>query len=97
MTVNPLTVSTFRFVVEHLERAEPDRLRSMLSSFILGGLRLMLRDRAWLGHPLAAADNAGELFTVEEGHTRRAKQRVPGMPATNIPEAPLRPLAAPDQ
>jgi putative transposase len=34
MTANPHSMDLSRFVAEHLERAEPDLLRSMLSSFI---------------------------------------------------------------
>jgi putative transposase len=34
MTVNPHSIDLSAFVAEHLERAEPDLLRSMLSSFI---------------------------------------------------------------
>jgi putative transposase len=34
MTVNPHSIDLSAFVAEHLKRAEPDLLRSMLSSFI---------------------------------------------------------------
>jgi putative transposase len=34
MTANPNSIDLSAFVAEHLERAEPDLLRSMLSSFI---------------------------------------------------------------
>jgi putative transposase len=34
MTVNPHSIDLSTFVAEHLKRAEPDLLRSMLSSFI---------------------------------------------------------------
>jgi putative transposase len=34
MTANPNSIDLSRFMAEHLERAEPDLLRSMLHSFI---------------------------------------------------------------
>jgi transposase-like protein len=34
MTVNPNSIDLSAFMAEHLERAEPDLLRSMLSGFI---------------------------------------------------------------
>jgi putative transposase len=34
MTVNPHTIDLSSFVAEHLERAEPDLLPSMLSTFV---------------------------------------------------------------
>ena len=40
MTVNPHSIDLSAFVAEHLERAEPDLLRSMLSSFIQALTRL---------------------------------------------------------
>jgi len=36
MTVNPHSIDLSTFVAEHLQRAEPDLLRSMLSSFVQG-------------------------------------------------------------
>ena len=58
MTANPHSIDLSAFVAEHLERAESDLLRSLLSSFVqafdVGGGRRIVRHRLWC--PLRGAN-----------------------------------------
>ena len=82
MTVDPNSLDLPAFMAEHLQRAEPDLLRNMLSTFVAALMSADAICGAPYGEPLQARSQR------RGGQPGRASSRRGSHPGQGVPSAP---------